>query len=232
MTEAEKRQRIIAAVANWLRILVAPDQVTELRALYVRRRGERTHTEAGFFDFEHLEQMAASAVDVSTFAKGVYFTMNPLKPSILARRANRTDWAGEGELAKDADISARRWLLLDADPVRDALISSSDAEKAVALETVKTLRADLSELGWPRPILSDSGNGFHLLYRIDLAADDGGLVQHVLQALAAKYDTPAVHIDPTVFNPSRICKVPGTLARKGDSVQDRPHRRAKLLEVP
>jgi hypothetical protein len=232
MTEAEKRQQIISAVTGWLRILVAPDQVTELRALHVRRRGERTHTESGFFDFEHLEQMTASAVDVSASARGVYFTLNPLRPSILARRANRTDWAGEGELAKDTDVIARRWFLLDADPVRDPLVSSTDPEKAAALQTVQALRADLSGRGWPAPVLGDSGNGFHLLYRVDLPADDGGLVQRLLRALAAEYDTPAVKIDQKVFNPARICKVPGTLARKGDSVADRPHRRARLLEVP
>ena len=78
----------------------------------------------------------------------------------------------------------------------------------------------------------DSGNGFHLLYRVDLPADDGGTVGKLLGALAARFDTPRVKIDRSVANPSRICKLPGTLARKGDHVPDRPHRRSRVLEVP
>jgi hypothetical protein len=80
--------------------------------------------------------------------------------------------------------------------------------------------------------LIDSGNGYYLLYRIDLPADDGGLVKRVLLALAQRFDTDAVKIDPAVFNPARICKVPGTWARKGDNTPERPHRESRLLEVP
>jgi hypothetical protein len=58
------------------------------------------------------------------------------------------------------------------------------------------------------------------------------VVQHILQALAEKYDSVSVTIDQEVFNTGWICKLPGTMARKGDSVKERPHRRAKLLEIP
>ncbi|GAI49189.1 unnamed protein product, partial [marine sediment metagenome] len=51
-------------------------------------------------------------------------------------------------------------------------------------------------------------------------------------ALATRFDDDAVSIDPGVFNAARIWKLPGTLARKGDSTPDRPHRLATLLEVP
>ncbi len=84
--------------------------------------------------------------------------------------------AGEGDGAADKHVTGRRWLLVDADPARDAKISSSDAEKAQALAVVRSLRRFLAGLAWPAPILADSGNGYHLLYRIDLPADDGGLV--------------------------------------------------------
>ena len=80
--------------------------------------------------------------------------------------------------------------------------------------------------------MADSGNGYHLLYRIDLPAADGGLVERVLKSLAARFDNEHVKIDQSVYNPARICKLPGTMARKGDHTEARPHRRAKLLEVP
>jgi hypothetical protein len=234
MTDAEKRQHVITCTADWLRVLIAEDQVTELRAFDVKRsKYERVHNESGFFDYDHLQQMAEAAVDLSAVgAKGVYLTLNPLNPDLLARRANRVDWSKDGESAADKHVIRRRWLFIDADPVRDPLISSSNEEKSAAFKVIQAIRADLIVRGWPRSILGDSGNGYHALFRIDLPADDGGVVERILQALAARYDTPGVHIDQKVFNPARLCKLPGTMARKGDNVKARPHRRSKLVEVP
>ena len=90
----------------------------------------------------------------------------------------------------------------------------------------------LAQQGWPAGLLSDSGNGYHGIYRIDLPRDDGGIVERCLKALAHRFDTERAKIDQTVFNPSRICKMLGTMARKGDSIEFRPHRQAKILEVP
>lgn len=219
-------------LAEQYRLLVAPGQVVELRGLNVQRNGGRPHVEAGFFDYEHLDDMAKIALHISRYAKGVYFTLNPLHPDLLARRCNRIDWANEGELAKDKDVLHRRWLLIDADPVRDPLVSANDEEKASAYQTILDVRDFLRSRSWPEPILADSGNGYHLLYPVDLPTNDGGAVERILRALAQRFDSERVKIDRTVFNPSRICKLPGTLARKGDSTPTRPHRRAKLLEAP
>jgi hypothetical protein len=221
-----------ARLAERYRLLLEPGQVVELRALAIQRGGWRPHTEAGFFDTDHLTEMAKAALLVSRSAKGVYFTLNPLHPDLLARRCNRIDWAGEGELARDKDVLRRRWLLVDADPVRDPLISATDEEKARARDTVLAVRDFLRARAWPDPVLADSGNGYHLLYRIELPADDGGLVERLLRALADRFDSDRVKIDRKVFNPARICKLPGTWARKGDDTPARPHRRARLLEVP
>ena len=126
----------------------------------------------------------------------------------------------------------RRWLLVDADPVRDPLISATNIEKAAAYDTILEVRSYLQSKGWSDPILADSGNGYHLLYRVDLPADDGRTVERILQALATRFDNDHVKIDKSVFNPSRICKMPGTMARKGDKVPNRPHRPAQVLKVP
>ncbi len=57
-------------------------------------------------------------------------------------------------------------------------------------------------------------------------------MERILKVLAQKFDSAAVEVDKSVFNPARICKIPGTLARKGDDVADRPHRLGRVLEVP
>lgn len=229
---AKSVQDVIPILAAQYRLLFAADQVVELRALKVKRGSGKPHTEAGFFGPDSLLEMARLALDVSRFAKGVYYTMNPIRPELRARRATRLEWAEEGDLTKDKDVLSRRWLLIDVDSVRDPHISASDEEKAIARDTALAVREHLRVKQWPDPILADSGNGFHLLYRVDLPAADGGCIERILKSLAAKFDTPQVHIDTCVHNPGRICKLPGTLARKGDNLPPRAHRRAKLLEVP
>ena len=217
-------------IADALRLILEPGQVTELRALDAVTHGyRRPHVESGYFD--DVEKLAAAAASITT-AKGIYFTPNPVKPALLARAANRIRPAGKDPLTSDHDTTARRWLLIDCDPVRPAGISAMDDEHLAARERAVRICKDLQARGWPWPILSDSGNGAHLLYRIDLPTDDGGTVQKCLEALAAEYDDEAVTIDQTVYNPARIWKLYGTWARKGDSTPERPHRQASIIKAP
>ena len=81
-------------------------------------------------------------------------------------------------------------------------------------------------------MLADSGNGAHLLYRINLPVNDDNLVKRVLAALAFVFDDDQVRVDQTTYNPARIWKLYGTKACKGDDVPNRPHRFARLLDVP
>ena len=78
-------------------------------------------------------------------------------------------------------MTVRRWLLVDADPVRDPHVSATETEKRTAHEIAQQIRADLAAQGWPAPILADSGNGYHLLYRVDLPGADGGTVRALSQ---------------------------------------------------
>jgi hypothetical protein len=55
------------------------------------------------------------------------------------------------------------------------------------------------------------------------------LVERALKGLAARFNTDRVELDTGNFNASRIWKLYGTLARKGDSTETRPHRWARLL---
>jgi hypothetical protein len=219
-------------VHDGLKRYIKPGTIVELRALGVQEGKYKPFIESGFFDYDHLELMAACAVRLTRKSKGVYFTLNPVKPSLHARCCNRTKRAGDGELTSDDDILHRNYLLIDADPIRDAHISATGEEKAEARHVIEDVRNHLFADGWPAPTLADSGNGFHLIYGIDLPAKDGGLVEKVLKALAQKFNNDRVKIDTAVHNPARICKIPGTWARKGDSTPERPHRMSMLLEVP
>jgi hypothetical protein len=218
---------------DWLRLFLEPGQVVELRAIR-----QDKGIEAGFFDYDHLGAMVHSAIELSESGryKGIYFIFNPIAPALLSRTActikECSDLKELGGLTKDQDILHRRWLLIDADPQRQGTGSASDEEKARARAKVLEVRTFLAEQGWPEPILADSGNGFHLLYRIDLPADDGGLIKKVLQALGERFDDEAVQIDRLVFNPARLTKLYGTWACKGENTAERPHRLTGVLDSP
>jgi len=215
-----------------LALLFEPGDVFEMRALDVRRKATWTSpVELGFFnDFEAAASVAREWDGLR--AKGVYVTLNPVNPDLLARAANRviTPKRGQALGTKDPDIVERRWFPIDIDPVRVAGISSSQDERRAAAAVTHSVRAYLAALGWPEPVTADSGNGFHLLYRIKMKAEDKGTVSRMLSALALRFDTDKVKVDTQVANPSRIWKLYGTMARKGDSTPDRPWRRARVMK--
>ena len=214
-------------MARWLDALVAPEGCVELRAIGVTRKGQPgAHAESTFFAPGEMADMARAARGLSGRAEGVYWTLNPVHANLYL--------APVGQGATAGDILARRWLLVDCDPARPADVSASEAEKAASLEAARAIRDFLRSEAWPEPVLADSGNGYHLLYRVDLPNDDPSkaLVRSCLKALAARFDSPAVKVDTAVHDAPRICKLYGTLARKGEHSTDRPHRYSRVLDLP
>lgn len=228
-------------VACALDLLYEPGDVFEVRAPKCReRRGSSyTSTVCGYFTHDAIEQAAAAIaeLDDADAAPGIYVTLNPVRPDLLARSANRLQFRAV-QTTSDADVPTRRWMLIDVDPVRPSGVSATDVELTMSAERAEAIHAYLAGEGWPDPIRAMSGNGHHLLYRINLPADDDGLVKHVLEALAERFGDDAVSVDRSVFNPARIVKLVGTKARKGDDlrghagIEDRPHRRSEFIDVP
>lgn len=228
-------------IRRFVELLFQPGDVFEVRAPDCRERRDARYafTCSGYFTYETLDAAVAAIaeLDRSGTAPGIYVTMNPVAPALLARVANRIK-PRVRETTQDKDIVHRRWLLIDVDPVRPAGICSTDAELALAFERARVVVEYLTSVGWPAPIQAMSGNGYHLLYRIDLPADDGALVKSVLAALADRFTDDTVAVDRSVHNAARIVKVVGTMSRKGDdlrdvaALEDRPHRRSEIVAAP
>jgi hypothetical protein len=210
-------------------VLFRATDVVEMRIPNAPHEG----TVSGYYrDHEALAKHLASR-NASGYP-AIYVSLNPVTESLLARSANHVK-ARAKVTTNDKDITSRRWLLIDVDPMRPADISSTEAEHQAALERALEIARVLAEAGWPAPVLADSGNGSHLLYRIELPNDEAAtkLVKAVLRALAARFDDAAVKIDQTVFNAARITKAYGTVVRKGDDLPgNRPHRLSKIIKAP
>ena len=223
-----------AEITGALRKVFLPGDVFEIRILdALTAQLMRPHVVSGYFDYDHIDA-AADEIEKIRLCLGVYYTPNPVNRALIARSSNRLrgiEYRSQSTTT-DADILCRRWLLIDCDAVRPSGISSSGAEHAAALAKAQEIRSNFAGADWADPLYIDSGNGAQLMYRIDLPRDDGGLVEKLLKKLDKWCSTPEVKIDVTVHNPARIWRLPGTYNCKGDPVEDRPHRMAKIIEQP
>lgn len=206
-----------------------PEDVVELRAFHKGRK----RTDAGYFDGDHRQDLADAAARLNAEGAAVYVTLNKLDPQLLSRYCNRVENFASAT-ATDRNVIRRRWLLLDFDPIRpkdtSATSAQLDAAKAKARECYSALKRD----GWPEPLAGASGNGWHLLYPIDLPNDDESrdLVKGALSGLAKRFNDDVVTVDQSVFNAGRITKLFGTVATKGDHTPVAPWRLSKLKSNP
>ena len=217
----------IEEVLRALRLLHRPGAVVEVRALGTWK------TRSGYFDDLDIAASAAAELDRQRYQ--VYLNLNEVDRALLARAANRIREGGKNDPSTaDRDVVRRKWLLVDLDPVRPSGVSATDAEKEAARDRAYEIIAYLRSEGWPEPTVADSGNGFHLLYQIDLPNDkeSGELVKGVLEGLAFKFDDEKVKVDKSVHNAARIVRLYGTVCRKGDDFPERPHRRSRILTIP
>lgn len=223
--------------ADVYRYFFAPGEVAEIRALDLGGKnkiweGFSRGTVSGYFN--NADDFGRCARDLDAAgAKGVYFTLNPCDPALLARAENRLKAAGAKTLTTDKNIAMIRWLPVDVDPERPAEVSSSKSELEAARDVARDVREFLvKDVGWPEPIVACSGNGWHLVFRVgDLPNAEDTVERHkrCLAALQARFGTDYAKIDRSVFNASRIWKLYGTKARKGDSTRERPHRWARIV---
>jgi len=182
--------------------------------------------------FDDLDEAARAVVEEGRKATGVFVMLNKPDPSLAGQANNILGRATLG--VKDKDIKRLQWILVDVDPMRAPDTPSSDEEHDAALAMAGECRGWLRDLGWPEPVLANSGNGAHLLYGVDLPSDESGrdLFRNCLEVLALKFSDSQAQVDCGNFNPSRLVRLYGTANRKGTRTDERPYGYSELLEVP
>jgi hypothetical protein len=184
-----------------------------------------------FIDHDKAAELALS-IDKEAQPTGVYVSLNPCDQALLARSnqilkptVNRTG---------DIDIVRITNLLVDVDPKRPSGISATDEEHQLAIKTATEVREGLCKLEWPEPLFVRSGNGVHLIWKVDLENNlkNVELIKNCVKAIALQHSNPDVEIDVSVCNAGRMVRLPGTVARKGDDLDERPHRLAEIVFVP
>ena len=218
-----------AAIQRSLELLHEPGATFEIRALGIRS-GKYENTVSGYYNDFAKAARDIAVMDANRKPRGIYCTLNPCNPALLARANNRLEERPK-HTTQDSELIRRRWLFFDIDPARPSGIAATGYEVALARTLGMKIEFILRGRGWPAPLKVDSGNGCYLLYRIDLPndAESTELIKRCyggLNELLGTYDPAKPHaaLDTGVYNAARILRVGGTWNRKGDPTSDRPHR--------
>ena len=159
-----------------------------------------------------------------------YFVMNTINEACYSRQQSNIFVERPKETTSDKDIVTRNWLLIDLDCERPSGVSSTEEELQKSKDKANKIYKYLRNEGFEYPIVAYSGSGTHLLYKINVEAENVQLIKECLLALDMMFSDEFVKIDTAVFNASRITKLYGTLACKGKNTKDRPHRMSKIVK--
>lgn len=218
----EKLKEVWASIV----LLFALGGVFEIRILKTAKG-----TVSGYFN---NPEAAVAAIEPYIGVNDIYITLNPPDPALLSQSENKlTPYAKEA--TADSEITIINWVLVDIDPIRQSGTASTTEEKRAAKKVTSTIISELrKKFGFPNPVICDSGNGYHLLYKVQLenTKENREILKNFLRALHFLYSTDMAHVDCTTYNPARIVKLWGTMACKGDDTEERPRRWSKIVQVP
>ena len=210
-----------------IRILSATKEYTQ------NGQTKRTFMKQAFHGYFNSGQKLIEALK-GIDADAIYYTLNPVKQELIARANNKIIETKKNPTTSDKDILKREYILIDVDPVRASGIPSNNEQHKKAKNKAIQIGYYLKNQGWNDPLLINSGNGYHIQYRINEDSNDGGLVEQTLKSLANRFDDESIKVDIGVFNPARITRLPGSINRKGDEVPKlgMEHRQAHLELSP
>ena len=174
-----------------------------------------------------------AAKDLSQYDQhgSVYCSLQPCDQTLLRRSKNHLRENAQ-HTTNDKQIITYKWLLLDLDPTRPAQTSSSNQELQLSTDLLFRIERELLCPLGVSIHRGPSGNGVHGFIPIEtqLSVNETyDLVKEILEMMAEKYNNDQVSVDTSVGNPSRITKVAGTKAIKGDNTEEAPHRRSLWL---
>ena len=165
----------------------------------------------------------------------VYMILNEINNACYSKTAkDKFVFGAKSTTDKDTDIDGRQWILIDLDPIRTPDVSASTEEIGEAKKKAQEIYTYLSKQGFPDPLIGFSGNGYHLLYKVQMAniEENNNRVKKFLITLDGLFSDKNIKVDTANFNPSRVCKLYGTLAQKGSNTDERPHRMSSLVYIP
>lgn len=213
-------------IRKWWEIFVKDNGFTEVRIL------GRFQYSGYFCNVDSLISAIKPYADMDD--EQMYFVLNKIDNACFGRQQSGKIVKSPKITTNDNDIVKRCFVFVDFDPVRKSGTNASNEEFEYAHKRAQDVFRFLRDKGFSEPIISKSGNGLHLTYKVDLPNDDKTTetIKRFYEYLASIYSDDKVDIDTKVFNLARLCKLYGTMAKKGANLQDRPWRMSEIIYVP
>lgn len=214
-------------IYKWWHIFKRDSELVEIRFL------GNNKTASGYY--KNIDNLVRDVERMDAEDKfQIYFTLNCIEESCYGReQCENVIWKPKNT-TNDNDIKGRYWILIDLDPKRPAGTSSSNDEYEKAhIKAVEVYRY-LMDMGFYEPVVCSSGNGWHLLLpcKIGISTETNEVVNKFLKVLSMLFSDESIDIDVKVGNPARICKLYGTMAKKGTNIPERPHRMSRIVKTP
>ena len=213
-------------IYKWWSLFHEEGDITEVRVL-----GRRNYS--GYYkDIEKLINDIAPFDNDSD--EQIYFILNVINVACYGRPQSERLVMSPKNSTVDNDIIGRRWVMVDLDPKRPAGTNSSNDElqKAhlKAVEVYKFLKSN----GFSEPVIAISGNGYHVNIpcRIGISEENDLIIKRFGLALSMMFDDEFIEVDQKVHNRARLCKVYGTVSKKGANNPDRPWRVSHIVKAP
>lgn len=215
-----------STIRCWYDVFKDNNELVEIRILDPETR----KTYSGYFT--NIEDIVR---EVSRFDKcNIYFTLNVINPACYGREQKDKISTRPKSTTSDSDIIGRKWCLIDVDCEKPSDTNSTDEEKEEAKQVVNAIYKFLRDEGFEPPVICDSANGWHLLYKqaMKTSPENTEIMKRFLQVLDLYFSTDKVKVDVSTFNNSRICKLYGTVSRKGSDTLERPQRESGFVRIP
>lgn len=214
-------------IYKWWHIFKRDNELVEIRFI------GNNKTASGYY--RNIENLIRDVERMDAEGKfQIYFTLNCIEESCYGReQCEKVVWKPKNTTT-DNDIKGRYWILIDLDPKRPSGTSSSNEEYEKAHYKAVDVYRYLMDMGFYEPVVCSSGNGWHLLLpcKIGISTETNEVVNKFLKVLSMLFSDESIDIDVKVGNPARICKLYGTMAKKGTNIPERPHRMARIVKTP
>lgn len=213
-------------IKRWWQVFVGDDSFTEVRIL------GRFQYSGYFKSIDNLIQAIEPYSNMDD--EQIYFVLNRIDDACYGRQQSEKIVKSPKITTNDNDIIRRNWVMIDFDPIRKTGVNSTEEEFELAHKKAQHVFTFLRSNGFQEPVICKSGNGWHLQYKVDLLNDDDTteIIKQFFSYLGSKFTDEFVDIDQKVFNKARLCKLYGTMAKKGANLADRPWRMSEIVYVP
>jgi hypothetical protein len=204
--------------------LYEADEFINIRVLF-----DNSRMTSQFSRGKHKLAKFIAGIDKDPEIKAIYVQLQVLNPASLTN-------IPPGKGVKRQHVSRYRWFVVDIDTQRPnkGKINATNEEKEHSLLVTRAVSLHLQNLAWPEPVLCDSGNGWHLVWKIDLdnSHENYQMLRSCLLALAARFNNEHAEIDYSLAEPEQIIKLWGTMVRKRENSPLRPWRRSSVVTMP